>query len=110
MRLPELPRLHAPRAPEIETLAVLVELQQPRVGAIDYPHVAVFAEEDVVWLAQVWPDVERFACLIEDLDAPIRAIGDVDASVLADGNAVDAAQLAGPVAAAAERRHELAAL
>ena len=47
---------------------------------------------------------------IEDLDAAIRSIGDVDASVLADRDAVHAAQLARRVAARAERRHELAVL
>src|SRR5688572_25765520 len=59
MRLPELAGLHAVGAPPVEPLAVLVELQQSRVGAVHDPHGAVVTEEDVVRLAEVRPDVDR---------------------------------------------------
>src|SRR5262245_6583169 len=102
MGLPELPRLHPVGAPEIDALAILVELQQSRVGAIDHPHRAVRAQEHIVRLSQVWPDVERLAGLIEDLHAAIRSIRDEDAAVLVDRDAMHAAQLPRPIAARAE--------
>src|SRR5678815_314208 len=110
MRLPELSRLHPVRAPEVETLAVLVELHQTRVRPVDDPHVAVTRQHDVVSLAEIRPYVERLARLIEDLHAAIRAIGDVDASVLINGDAVHAAQLPRAVALGAKRRYERAVL
>src|SRR6185436_3951111 len=110
MRLPELPGLHAVGAPEIDPLAVLVELQQSRVGAVDDPYGAVAAEHDVVRLPKIRPCVVQLSVLIENLYAAVGAVRDVDPSIFIDRDAVDTAQLARAIAARAERRHELAVL
>src|SRR6185503_8817931 len=61
MRLPELSGLHPVRAPEIQPLAVLVELQQARVRAVHDPHGAIAAQHDVIRLSKTRPDVDRLA-------------------------------------------------
>ena len=50
------------------------------------------------------------AVLVEDLNAVVRAIGDVDAAAAVGRDAVRPAELAGTVAARAPRRHERAVL
>ena len=65
-----------------------VVLQELVQRSREHPQESVVADPDVVRLLDVRELVEELAVLVEDLDAVVRAIGDVDAAVLVDGDRV----------------------
>ena len=69
------------RSPGIEQLSVQVVLEQLVERPGERPQKVVGAHADRVRLPDVWPHVEKLSVLVEDLNAVVRSIGDVDAAV-----------------------------
>src|SRR5260221_6357417 len=106
----EEPGRRAVRAPRVQQMALQIVLEELVERAREHPEEPVVADADVVRLLDVRKLVEVLAVLVEHLDAIVRAIGDVDASVLVDRDRVRRLQLAVAGAARAPHHQELAVL
>src|SRR5579863_7163442 len=105
VRSPQSAGLGGHRAPGIQQPSgqvVLVELEV--AVAVRHPEVLVGGHEDVirrrVSVAEV-PLIEELAVLIEDLNAPVAAVVDVEASLVVDGDAVHGIEVPWPLFLAA---------
>src|SRR5688500_6523597 len=102
MRTVQASRLWTWRAPAVEMVALLIELQDPRRRRIADPDEAVLIDEVIHHQGSLAggpmrrtqrPDVEELAVLVEHLHALMPAINDEELPVGADRDAVDGVEL-----------------
>src|SRR5262249_24582994 len=81
-------------SPGIKQFAVEVELQNFMYRAIAHPQMLVLVEVEEIRVRNISPLVQKLAVFVEDLDARIFAVANIQAAFGVDNNAVNRVELA----------------
>src|SRR5262245_44251752 len=81
MRIPNRSRECALRAPRCDHLSTEVELHDLVVIAADGRKIPIGGDHDVLRLAHTSKLIQIFSVLVEDLDAPVPAIGHINTAI-----------------------------
>src|SRR5262245_5876835 len=82
-------------SPGIEQFSIQIVFEEFVDGSGEGPQIIVGAYANRVSLMNVRPDVEKLAVLVEDLNAVVGAIGDVDAPIAIGCDGVRSVELPG---------------
>src|SRR5437899_12795120 len=80
-------------SPGIEQFSIQIVFEEFVDRSRKGPQIIVGAHADCIGLMNVRPDVEELAVLVEDLNAVVGAIGDVDAPVAIGSDGVGSVEL-----------------
>src|SRR5262249_51977868 len=107
MRIPNRSRERALRAPRRDHLSAEVELHDLVVIAADGRKIPIGGDHDVLRLAHTSKLIEIFSVLVEDLDAPVPSIGNVNTAISIDVDRMHGIELTISLAGSAPLENEL---